>query len=456
MTKGVLTGDTLSPLLFVLFISDMTEFMKSKQIQGIPINTNFNLIGLYYADDQVLVTNKESELQSILDSLEEYCALYKLEVNKDKTKVLVFRKKGRLRQDINFTYQGTPLEIVSQYVYLGVLFTSGLCFNENVKMFAKKTMGTISTVNSLWARTKTYNWEANMIVYSAVVKSTLLYGAEIWGLRYLEESERPQVRYLKSLLYLPRNTPNYILRQEMGMHTIAQEIVGRAVKWLATVVEMDEDRLPKMCLTRLKEIAYLQPTDTKYNWAAQLKQILVQYECSNLFETPDPKVIRDQTEALISRIEESNREEDIRRIQESSYSMMYKTLPVTENIEARSYLKLDVPLHKIRAISQVRTCAQKLVRITIHKDVHVLETELVCTLCNLAKEESLEHFMLECPIYRGLRDNYIKKYLSNEEINLQTQLQRILTITTKEKLLDVYNYLEISLKIRNNITNEYA
>lgn len=151
-----------------------------------------------------------------------------------------------------------------------------------------------------------------------------------------------------------------------------------------------------------------------------------------------------------------NREEDSRRIQESGYNVMYKALLVAENTEAQSYLKLDLPLHTIRAISQIRTCAQKLVRITIHKDIHVLETKLRCTLCNLAKDESLEHFMLECPVYNGLRNRYIKKYLDNENLNQQSQIKQILSISSKEKLLDIYNYLEISLKIRNNIINEYA
>ena len=41
-----------------------------------------------------------------------------------KTKVMVFRKGGRLRANISFYYEGAGLEIVNKFVYLGVTFTT--------------------------------------------------------------------------------------------------------------------------------------------------------------------------------------------------------------------------------------------------------------------------------------------------------------------------------------------
>ncbi|KAI5743687.1 hypothetical protein M8J77_021086 [Diaphorina citri] len=453
MNKGVMTGDSLSPLLFILFISDLCDYMKSKDIQGIPIDREHNVIALLYADDLVLLSNKEEELQKMLNVLEEYCNLNKLEVNVEKTKIVVFRRKGKLRSNLKFHYRQIPVEIVPSYVYLGVIFTSGLCFSENVKKFINKTMGAISTVNSLWARTKTYNWEANKIVYNSVIKSILLYGAEVWGVRYLEELEKPQVKYLKSLLYLPRNTPNYIVRKETGMSKMGQEIIKRAINWLINIKEMEEKRLPKICFLKLQEMAVANPTATKYNWVAQVRQIFTKLDCLEVYEAEDPKIIKVQVDSMIEKIQESNRMEDKRRIEVSSYSNVYKNLTNLDNQEEEKYLNMDVPLYKIRTIAQLRTSAQKIVRITIHKDIHVIETEKICTLCNLAKEESLEHFMLECPIYRATRQRYIGKYVNDYS---QAHLKNLLLITSLEKINDIYNYTEISLKFRSNIINEYS
>jgi hypothetical protein len=57
--------------------------------------------------------------------LEDYCDRWKLTVNCDKTKVMIFKKSGRLRQNISFKYKGQNLEIVNKFTYLGIVFSVG-------------------------------------------------------------------------------------------------------------------------------------------------------------------------------------------------------------------------------------------------------------------------------------------------------------------------------------------
>ena len=54
----------------------------------------------------------------------------KVEGVHSKKKVMVFRKGGRLRDNISFYYDGAKLEIVNNFVYLGVTFTTGGSFHE--------------------------------------------------------------------------------------------------------------------------------------------------------------------------------------------------------------------------------------------------------------------------------------------------------------------------------------
>ena len=42
-----------------------------------------------------------------------------------KTKILIFRKGGRIPRDLVFIYDGEPLEIVKAFKYLGSVFTAG-------------------------------------------------------------------------------------------------------------------------------------------------------------------------------------------------------------------------------------------------------------------------------------------------------------------------------------------
>ena len=85
---------------------------------------------LLYADDIVIFSNTADELQLGLDILAEYCARWKLKVNVSKTKTLIFRNGGLLPQDLVFTYDGDPVEIVKSFKYLGIVFTTGGSFSE--------------------------------------------------------------------------------------------------------------------------------------------------------------------------------------------------------------------------------------------------------------------------------------------------------------------------------------
>ena len=48
---------------------------------------------------------------------------------KDKTKVVIFRKGGRIPNDIAFLYDGKRVDVVNKFNYLGVVFSSGGSFS---------------------------------------------------------------------------------------------------------------------------------------------------------------------------------------------------------------------------------------------------------------------------------------------------------------------------------------
>lgn len=89
---GVLPGEALSPLLFSLYLNDFeNEFIVNNYWQPIALKV-LSLYLLLCADDTVLYSDTPDGLQNLLNSFQLYCNKWKLSVNIDKTKIVIFRK----------------------------------------------------------------------------------------------------------------------------------------------------------------------------------------------------------------------------------------------------------------------------------------------------------------------------------------------------------------------------
>ena len=67
-----------------------------------------NLYLLLYADI-ILFGKTPEDLQSSLPALQECCKTWKLMVNTDKTKIMIFRKGGRLPKNLAFIYHNVKV-----------------------------------------------------------------------------------------------------------------------------------------------------------------------------------------------------------------------------------------------------------------------------------------------------------------------------------------------------------
>ena len=70
---------------------------------------------MLFADDMVIVANNAQDLQKSLELLHNiYCTSWGLQVNTEKTKLVMFRKRGRLKDDQSWTYNVVSLEVVNE------------------------------------------------------------------------------------------------------------------------------------------------------------------------------------------------------------------------------------------------------------------------------------------------------------------------------------------------------
>ena len=112
---------------------------------------NDNLLGVFItflillcADDTVIFSETREEMQNMLDVFTDYCKQWKLYVNIDKTKVVVFSKR-KYEANHKFKVNREDIQFSDNYCYLGALFN----YNGNITNAKKKINRKISQ-NSLF------------------------------------------------------------------------------------------------------------------------------------------------------------------------------------------------------------------------------------------------------------------------------------------------------------------
>jgi hypothetical protein len=76
---------------------------------------------ILYADDTVILSESAESLQEAISAFEEYCNIWKLTVNTNKTKIVVFSKK-KYKTNVVFKIYGHAIDLQDSYSYLGVIF----------------------------------------------------------------------------------------------------------------------------------------------------------------------------------------------------------------------------------------------------------------------------------------------------------------------------------------------
>ena len=215
VSQGVKQGCLLSPVLFSLYLNDLNDVLPhGVTIAGIKIKV------LLYADDIVLLSNSPVELQKMIDALYNYCSMWGLILNLNKSKILVFRKSTRLSSNLTWNYGENNIEVVNEYKYLGITLTFNLSF---VKHLQSKLLSSKTAINANWLKyifNPKISISNKLKIFDSAAKSIMFYGAQVWGYRSYDDVEKLFRYFIKKILYLPTNTPNYMLHIETGLSSL--------------------------------------------------------------------------------------------------------------------------------------------------------------------------------------------------------------------------------------------
>ena len=191
VTSSVPQGSVLGPILFILFINDVPDFVKYSNI-------------LLYADDLKLyriIKDFEDchKLQNDIDNLFSWALFNKLSYNVQKCTLMRF---GNVRVQNNYNLNGILLNSCHVVRDLGVYFDSRLNFQEHIS----KKINDANKILSLLIRTshEFTNLETLKILYVSLVRSHLEYASTVWNTEkknLILKIERVQKRFLRYLYF---------------------------------------------------------------------------------------------------------------------------------------------------------------------------------------------------------------------------------------------------------------
>ena len=211
--KGVRQGCPLSPTLFAIYLADIDDYLEKRQDGGIVLGKR-KIWTLSYADDVVLLAKDEREMNEMIRNLENYVQRKKLTLNVNKSKILIFKKGRGKKEKIKWSWRGERIEEVKKFKYLGYTFTKNNKADQHIKEIVKKGIIAMRKTWGIGESILKDDFNKRMMMFDYLVKSIILYGAEIWGWTERKQIETVQERYIRWVLSLDRCTPGYVVREE--------------------------------------------------------------------------------------------------------------------------------------------------------------------------------------------------------------------------------------------------
>ena len=136
-TAGTKQGCIGSPKLFNIFINDLIKFLKDKSGHEIFVSNEIDdLNDLLFADDVSSFSDTIIQLQRQINLIKQFINGVGLDINIDKTKIILFRNGGNLNRTERWLYDSRNIEVISYYKYLGVYFTSSLSWSKTHNMLS--------------------------------------------------------------------------------------------------------------------------------------------------------------------------------------------------------------------------------------------------------------------------------------------------------------------------------
>ena len=201
---------------------------------------------LIYADDIAIFADSKESLQIGLDLLKSYCDRWKLKVNVNKTKVMIFHRGGNPYPNTMFMYGENEVEIVRKFTYLGIVFSPGGSFIETTKALSGQALKAIYKLQSYLYKFTDISVAHRLELFDKLILPILNYGSEIWGYNRSNVVERIHLAFCKNALGVRKSTQNNLVYGELGRTPLIYKRYVSIIRYWLKIIHCENTKYIKL------------------------------------------------------------------------------------------------------------------------------------------------------------------------------------------------------------------
>jgi hypothetical protein len=352
-----------------------------------------------------------------------------MNINLTKTEIVVFNSHSGA--GIGTWFLGvSPITVSKSFKYLGVTFNC-LHLDKNMeKAAAQRGRAALAGMkHKLGELSAGGNVGLTLYLYNSVVQPALLYGAEVWGLACLHntdpvalrcDSERFQRVFLRSALHLRRGTSVWVMYREAGLYPMQYACLKAMLRFASRVLGLPDREYAALAL---RWACNEQHAMDATSWFGRLKRAVERV-------LPQGVLLTDVLDMAAGRVEVDSIMQHWRRyhiavvwgllpqnprtavdhVTRCTYHRWFATpLPADDAEWPRApCLDCDNIANKhLLSLIRFRTGNHNLLVDLQRRGRGVVpRAARVCTLCTMHAVQDAAHIVFECPYFEGVRQQY--------------------------------------------------